>query len=307
MTGQLRLFTILASLAALGACGGEVEKAGGGAAGKPVVYTTFYPTTYFTTRIAGDLVDVVCPVPPDEDAIFWKPDDATVARYQKADLIIVNGADFEKWVLATSLPEAKVVNTAKPFAAEFVKFEKAVTHSHGPAGEHAHEGIDGHTWLDPVNAKIQAGEIAKALSKLLPAHAATFEARRRALDADLDALDAGFRKAAEKLAGAPLLASHPAYNYAAKRYGLNVKNLDLDPEEMPADETFATIKALLAEHPAKIVLWESFPSGEIAKRFAEELGLRSVEFSPCELMAPEALAGGQDYLTVMRRNLANLE
>jgi zinc transport system substrate-binding protein len=306
MVRPLALAATLALFTVLGACGDKPEPAGGGAAAKPVIYTTFYPTTYFTQRLAGDLVTVVCPVPADEDAIFWKPDDATVARYQKADLIVVNGADFEKWVLATSLPQARVVDTAKPFAAGFVKFEKAVTHSHGPAGEHAHEGIDGHTWLDPINAKVQAGEIAKALAKLLPAHAATFEANLKALRADLDALDAGLKTVTEKLAGAPLLASHPAYNYVAKRYSWNVKNLDLDPGEMPSDEAFAAIKALLAEHPAKIILWESFPLSEIAKRFAEELGLRSVEFSPCELVDPEALAGGEDYLSVMKRNLANL-
>ena len=43
------------------------------AAGEPVVYTTFYPTAYFTERIAGDRLKIVCPVPEGEDPIFWNP------------------------------------------------------------------------------------------------------------------------------------------------------------------------------------------------------------------------------------------
>ena len=51
----------------------------------PVVYTTFYPTAYFTQRIAKDYAKVVCPVPEDEDAIFWEaykyPD--IIQKYQQ--------------------------------------------------------------------------------------------------------------------------------------------------------------------------------------------------------------------------------
>ena len=38
---------------------------------KPVVYTVNYPLQYFAERIAGDLVEVVLPVPADIDPAFW--------------------------------------------------------------------------------------------------------------------------------------------------------------------------------------------------------------------------------------------
>ena len=38
----------------------------------------------------------------------------------------------------------------------------------------------------------------------------------------------------------------------------------------------------------------------------QELGLTSVVFSPCELMDPAELSAGADYLSVMRKNLADL-
>ena len=299
-----RMLVLTLTAMTLLACGDGTQTDGSGSAGKPVVMTTFYPTLYFARRIAGDLVRLSCPVPEGEDAIFWQPDEETIARYQKADLIVINGAQFEKWVLKTSLPPAKMVDTAKPFEKDFVRFENAVTHTHGPAGEHAHEGVDGHTWLDPVNAKVQAGEIHRALVRLLPKHEEKLDAGLAALAADLDGLDAKFRA----LPGKPaLFASHPAYNYLAKRYGWKIVNLDLDPGEMPSDEVFARVKKTLETHPAKFLLWESDPTAEIATRFRDDLGIASVTVSPGELPSVAALVSGENYMTVMTRNLVILK
>ncbi len=304
--GRMLLAVCLIAFAASGvACTGEdVETAK--PAGKPVVYTTFYPTRYFAERIGAGRVEVVCPVPADEDAIFWMPDEKVVEAYQKADLIILNGAKFAKWVEKVSLPESRLVDSARPFEDEFIAFGKAITHSHGPAGEHTHEGIDGHTWLDPVNAKMQAGEIKKAFVQHFPDHRDAFEEGFASLAKDLDGLKASLEKLMEKYDNKPILCSHPAYNYIARRFKWNIENLDLDPEEMPDDETFAFIKELLKTHPARYILWESYPKEEIAERFKTELGLESVEFSPCELLGEEEIRKGTDYISVMRQNVENI-
>ena len=136
--------------------------------GKAKVFTTFYPTHYFARRIGGELTEVICPCPANEDPAFWMPDDKTILSYQGADLIVVNGASFEKWLNKVTLPESRIVDTTKPFAKEFITIAGAVTHSHGPSGEHTHAGIDGHTWLDPINAIAQSSAIRDALCKLLP-------------------------------------------------------------------------------------------------------------------------------------------
>ncbi|MCA8961213.1 MAG: zinc ABC transporter substrate-binding protein, partial [Planctomycetes bacterium] len=98
------------------------------------VRTTFYPTTYFAERIGGERVHVVCPTPADADPIFWMPDEGAIGDYQSAELIVLNGAEFEKWVSKVTLPERRVVRTAAPFADQLLRFEQAMTHSHGPGG-----------------------------------------------------------------------------------------------------------------------------------------------------------------------------
>jgi zinc transport system substrate-binding protein len=288
---------------AAGTLGGAAKTAGQ----KLVVYTTFYPTTYFTQRIAGDTVEIVCPCPVDADPAFWRPDEQTVAAYQQADLIVVNGASFEKGLAKVTLPESRIVDTAKPLANDFIVLKDAVTHTHGPQGKHSHEGIDGHTWLDPINARIQAGEIKAALVTRLPDHAEAFEQGYAALVKDLDALDARLKALAPKLGDQVLLCSHPAYNYVGRRYAWNLKTYHLDPETMPDDETFAKIKSDLAEQPARFMLWESQPTEEIAARMSTELGLESIVYSPCEGLDSERLADGEDFLTVMNGNVDRLE
>ncbi|MHC4885507.1 MAG: metal ABC transporter solute-binding protein, Zn/Mn family [Planctomycetota bacterium] len=269
---------------------------------KPVVFTTFYPTQYLAERIGGELIEVVCPVPEGEDPIFWMPDAGTIHRYQAADLIVLNGAGFAKWVEKVSLPQERVVDTSKSFTDEFITYEEASRHSHGKEGEHAHEGIDGHTWLDPDNARRQAAAIRNALMVRFPEHRSAFEAGFSTLAADLDSLDRQFKAFQAGGESPPLLASHPAYNYIAQRYGWNLRNLDLDPEAMPSDETINAIRETLKGHPAKVLLWEATPTPAIATRMKRELGLTSLTVSPCEL-APDA---DEDYLTVMQANLRTL-
>lgn len=274
--------------------------------GAPVIYTTFYPTTYFAQRIAGDRARVVCPVPADADPIFWKPEARVIAAYQSADLIILNGAGYEKWVQTASLPESRVVDTATPLADRFITIE-GPTHSHGADGEHTHAGLDGHTWMDPLNAKAQAGVIRDELVKRIPGGAATFNAGYEALAKDLDALNDRLLAVSTRLSGTPLVCSHPAYNYLAARYRWSIRNVDFDPGEMPDDHGWAQLKDVLIGHPAKHMLWERAPSAAIAERLKSELGIESVEFSPCETMSEEDLKKGDDYLKVMNRNVERME
>ena len=272
-----------------------------------LVCTTFYPTTYFAERIAGGKIEVVNPCPADVDPAFWMPDEETMREYQGADLIVVNGASFEKWVDKVGLAPSRMVDTTKPLADELIVIAGAVTHTHGPTGEHSHEGVDGHTWLDPINAKTQAEQIKLAMVKSFPDHKETFEAGYADLAKALDALDARHKVLAEKLKDRFMLCSHPAYNYVGRRYGWKLKSFHLDPGEMPEDATFAEIKEFLAGQPSGHMLWESAPTDEIATRFRDELGLKSIVFSPCEALDAEALKNGADFLTVMNGNIDRME
>ncbi len=268
--------------------------------GKLMVYVVNYPLQYFAERIGGDWVQVEFPAPADVDPAYWSPDGEIVSRYQDADLIILNGADYAKWVKTATLPMSRLVDTSMEIGDRLITAEGAMTHSHGPEGEHSHGEVAFTTWLDPTLALDQAHAIRQALSAALPDAEEEFHQRFDSLADDLLALDESMRQAFARVGGQPLLASHPVYQYLARHYGLNLASVHFEPDEFPSDGAWMDLRSLLAEHPAEWMLWEGEPMAETSSALSE-LGVRSLVFAPCG-NAPEE----GDYLTVMRDNVSNL-
>jgi zinc transport system substrate-binding protein len=267
---------------------------------KPVVAATSYPLAYFAERLASGLTEVVFPVPAGEDPAYWQPSEAQIAIFQGADLILLNGADYERGLRTATLPEDRMIDTSRAFADAYLRSPHAVTHSHGPEGAHEHGMTDFNTWLDPPQALRQAGAVRDALVRLRPASRAAVEAGFEALSADLAALDGALREASAAWVGRPLLASHPVYAYAARRYGWTLESVHWEPGEMPPEPEWAALHDLLKKHPAAAMLWEDEPLPAVAERL-RGLGLAAVVFRPCGNRPPQG-----DYLSEMRANARRL-
>jgi zinc transport system substrate-binding protein len=271
------------------------------------VMTTFYPSYYFAKRIAGDAASVECPVPDDADPIFWQPTGEQIARFQSADLIVINGAEYEKWVATASLPMTKLCDTAHAFETELIKFE-GTTHTHGSSGPHSHVGVDGHTWMDPNNAKRQAEQIMLSLARKWPESESGFRDRFVALSADLDKLSARLLGMSDAARKAHIIASHPAYGYIAKRYGWKITTVDLPPDSDPAPDTIAALKSAVAGFGSGpvVLLFESSPKDSVVKALPAQPRVIPVVFEPAETLAAAEQKTGTDYLTVMNRNIDSL-
>ncbi len=259
-----------------------------------------YPLQYFTKRIARDHVEVFFPVPREEDPAFWKPRDKDIEELQRADLILLNGAEYAKWLPGSALPLTKQVVTSQVFADRYVTNGEVVTHSHGPQGMHSHGLIDFNTWMDPKQAALQAQSVHDELVRLVPEARKDFDANLKALEKDLAEIDAAIEQASAALGNAPLLGSHPVYQYAARRYGWNLKSVHWEPDEMPSDQEWQKFEQLHRGHPGKIMIWEEEPLPKVAERL-RQMGIEPIAFETC---ASEPEKG--DYLTAMKANAARL-
>ena len=261
------------------------------------IYTTSYPLFYVTKRLVEDRADVFFPAPPNEDPAFWRPAREVVRRYQQADLILLNGAAFEKWVDTTSLPLNTQVDTSAPFKAEWIMFPEVITHSHGPHGAHSHGNIDFNTWLDPLLLVRQAETAEAALERLSVRPEAELRQRGQQLRRDLEALDRQLQNLPQVLLHQPLLASHPVYGYLARRYHWDLHSVHWEPDEPVPPAQWAAFDALRARHPGKIMLWEQEPLPEVRTEL-QKRGVRPVVFHTC---GNQPTAG--DYLQAMQQNL----
>ena len=213
----------------------------------------------------------------------------------------MNGADYEKWLPATVLPVLKQVVTSASFADRYMKNGEVITHSHGPQGMHSHGLIDFNTWMDPQQAAIQAQSVHDELVRLAPQEAHDFDLNLESLKKDLAEIDAQLIDASIRLGKDPLLASHPVYHYAARRYGWNMKEVHWEPDEMPSDAEWQKFTALHAAHPAKLMIWEEDPLPAVSERL-RKMGIEPIAFETCA----SAPAAG-DYLSAMKANAARLK
>jgi len=273
------------------ACSQDASESSPKGADRPVVYAVNYPVQYFAQRLGGDRVEVHMPAARDEDPAFWKPDDATVAEFQKADVILLNGAGYAAWIAVASLPDEVCVDTSAAFADRYIKVDADVEHKHGPEGKvHGHGSIASTTWLDMLQAIAQA----KAVNEALGDKAQGFDT----LERELLELDSELQKIGVR--GKLLFGSHPVYQYFARRYGANMRNVHFEPGEHPGEKGWAQLVTIKRAHPAKLMLWEGEPA-ELTKKKLEALGIAWVVFDPCGNVPDEG-----DFLTAMRANIERL-
>jgi len=276
-----------------------VSKAEGG--DRLSVYVVNYPLQYFAERVGGDLVEVHFPAPAGVDPSNWVPEDAVVQRYQQSDVIFLNGATYEKWVGQVTLPDEKLVDTSAGFKDHLIEIADAVTHTHGAHGAHTHAGVASRTWLDPQLSIEHARVIKETLVRKLPDQAEVITGRFEELEKDLQAFDHAMNELIGNDRDQPLLTSHPVYQYLGARYRLNLKDLHWEPEDLPGDAEWEELDKILAEHPAKFILWEDTPLDATVERL-EERGITSVVYDKCRNKPAEG-----DFLTVMWQNHENLK
>ena len=269
--------------------------------GLPEVYTVNYPLAYFAERIAGESVTVVFPAPADVDPAFWSPSAETIADYQRADLVLLNGAGYAAWIQRATLSQSRLVDTSAALADQLIPVHDTVTHSHGPGGDHSHQGAAFTTWLDMDFAVGQARAVFDALVRLRPENETDFRERLTELEKDLGELDKRLKVVADRIGDRPLVFSHPVYQYLVRGYALNGRSVHWEPHEIPGNDQWRELSDALAMHAAAWMIWEDEPLAETENRL-EAIGIKSLVFRPCGNRPAEG-----SLVSVMLDNVMALE
>ena len=199
------------------------------------------------------------------------------------------------------MPPSKLVNTTFEVSDQFIRIEDAISHQHGPSGEHAHDGIAFTTWLDLRIAVEQARAVKDALVKSLPNQRTEIESNFEALQKELMALDTKIEGIVSTHRERPLVVSHPVYQYFTRRFGLNVKSVHWEPDVVPNEESWSEFETLLESHPAKWMIWEDEPTNAASEKLAA-IGIKSVVYKPAGNRPAEG-----DFLNAMRENIEQLK
>jgi len=266
----MRIVALLFSVVALTGCGGadQAEEA-------TTVVAAFYPLAWAAQQIGGEETHVVNLTPPGAEPhdIELSPRDVEAVR--DADLVVYVGSGFQSAV------------------------EDAVAQRDRSSLEVSRSDQDPHVWLDPVRFATIAEEIGDALGR---------PEAGRGLARRLHGLDRDYTTGLEHCARRTLVTTHAAFGHLVARYGLTQMSLaGRSPEAEPGPRELESLVDEVRASGATTVLAEPLVSSRLAETVASEAGAKVAVLDPIEGLTEEDLADGEDYLSVMRRNLVTLK
>lgn len=171
-------------------------------------------------------------------------------------------------------------------------------HDHGDDHGHAHGAMDGHYWLDPVNAQRMVERIAETLAVIDPAHAARYAENAAATNARIDALVAEMSAVLAPIRERPFLVFHDAYQYLERRFDLTVAgSVTVSPEVIPGAQRVAEMRDKVRDLGATCVFSEPQFEPKLVQVVVEGTPARSGVLDPLGSALPD---GAGLYFELMR-------
>ena len=301
------------------------------------VVATFSILGDMVKRIGGDHVLLTTLVGPNGDTHVYKPTPAAAKALSEADVLFVNGLDFEGWI--TRLVEASgfkgrhVIATSGVKTIPYEEGEDHDDHSEDKHDKHAddkhdkhadekhaddnhkdghahhdHGEFDPHAWQSLSNATVYVDNITAALAQFAPSKATKFYQNRNSYIAEIEALHSQIKR---MIASLPqnqrtVVTSHDAFQYFGRDYGLTF----LAPHGVSTDsEASAQDVAKLIEQmrtkQIKAVFIENITDPRLLQQIANETGaILGGTLYPGALSEPNGPA--PTYLKMLHHNAITL-
>ncbi len=195
-------------------------------AGTIKVVTTLTDLKSITEFVGGDKVSVSSIATGYQNPHFVDPKPSYIIALSGADVFVTIGLDLETgWSpqLLTSARNPKIQKGSAGYvdASDGVSLLQVPTSANRGEGD-IHIFGNPHYWLDPLNGKIIARNIANGLERVDPSNKSFYETNLKAFD---DKIDAKMKEWVAKMAqfrGANVIAYHNEWVYFETRFGLHV-------------------------------------------------------------------------------------
>ena len=271
-------FVLLLGFAVSTGCGGDE-----GATSSRTAVAAFYPLAWAAEQIAGDDTDVANLTPPGVEPHDLELTPRDVERVRDADVVLYVGGGF--------MPALEDAVAAHPASLDVLELVDVLDTGSG--------AVDPHVWLDPNRF---AGVVERIAAELGDPDAAA------PLLSDLARLDSEYRVELSDCDRHEIVTSHAGFGYLADAYGLRQIALSgLSPEGEPTPRALEALVDEVRRTGATTVFFESLVSPGLAEAIAREAGVGTAPLDPLEGLTEEALDAGEDYLSLMRANLAELK
>lgn len=252
--------------------------------GKFQIYTSIYPIYDFTKKIGGEKITVYNMTKAGAEPHDFEITSKDMANLSNADLFIYNGGGMEHWV--DTIMEAL----------KYLKYINASSNIN-------ENNLDPHFWLSPINAKIQMENIKNGLIEIDFENKNYYESNYNLYANRLNELDDKIRNSLSNIKNRNLVLTHPAFGHFCKEYSLNqiaIARDEADPKAM------ADIITFIKNNNVQAIFYEEFSSSKLVDSIAKETGIKILTLNPIESLSEEDIEVGEDYFSIMGKNLISL-
>lgn len=323
---------ILLLLSAGTGCGrtGDAAKGQGMQAEKLQIVTTIYPPYDFAKNVGGDLVEVTMLLKPGMESHSYEPTPADMIRIMKSDIFLYAGGESDVWVEEllgageTNTRAYPLLDWVDPIEEETVEGmqTKGHTHEHEEDEEchhdteddeavHLHEGeYDEHVWTSPQNAMLIVGRLEEIFSELDPENGGVYQENTRIYLEKLEALDQTFRTVTQNARHNTLIfGDRFPLLYFVRTYGLDYyaafPGCSMETEPSASMVAFLTDK--VKEEQIPVIFYLELSNGKIAEAIAECTDAQTAVFYSGHAITADDLEAGEDYISLMYRNVDSLK
>ena len=257
------VLTIALTLAGCGAPNLEVTADVAGE--KKQVLTTFTILADMAQNVGGDAIAVESITRIGAEIHGYEPVPSDIAKAQKADLILANGMDLERW-FDQFLGNLKDVPTAT-----LTEGITPIPIAEGPYGGKPNP----HAWMSPKNALIYVENIRQAFVELDPDNAETYNANAATYSEQLQEIDSQLQSELSELSENQryLVSCEGAFSYLANDY--NLGEIYIWPINAEQQSTPKQLKAVIDKvktNDVPAIFCESTVSDESQKQVAKATG-----------------------------------
>jgi len=254
--------------------------------GRIPVAVSVPPQAYFVEKIGGDRVRVEVMIPPGSSHVDYSPSPRQVAALSGARIYVKVGHpafEVETHYIDPFLARVSGIQVVNMSEGMDLIASEGAEGWHEPGEDHEHESGDPHVWVAPDTVRVAARNIAAALRKADPGHAAEYAANLRAFEAEIDALDREIRDRLGSGGGEErkFMVYHPSWGYFAREYGLEQIAIEAEGKEPSAQRLIQLIDRGRRERVKVIFVQGGFPR-KSAQVIADAVGGQVLTADPQE-------------------------
>jgi len=250
-------------------------------AGTIKVVTTTTDLKSITELIGGDKVSVSSIATGYQNPHFVDPKPSYIIGLSKADLFVTVGLDLEiGWSpqLLASSRNTKIQKGAEGYvdASQGIGLLQVPSYANRAEGD-IHIYGNPHYWLDPLNGKVIARNIANGLERVDPSNKSTYETNLQAFFRKIDDKMKDWQARMAPFKGTKIIAYHNEWVYFETRFGLNIVDfMEPKPGIPPSPSQLVKVIKEIQANNIKVIISSPYFTTSSSDVVAKQTGVKEL-------------------------------